>query len=195
MKLFTALVFLPILASCSSAIEKPEYEVLKKAEAYELRKYEDLAVVTAPMKSMNGRNDSFGKLFQYISGENEKKQKIDMTSPVFMDEGKSATKREGSMSFVLPKEIDLKKAPDPNNENVQLDTIEGGTYAVLRFKGWRDEEKQKQAAEALVKWVESEKLKPLGSTFYAFYNPPWTPEILRRNEVWIRIDSKSIKSK
>ncbi len=194
MKKIALLLCIPALVACSGDIEKPDYQVLHKKEAYELRKYDDLAVVTAPMKSMNGRNDSFGNLFEYISGENEKKQKIDMTSPVFMDEGKNTTNREGTMSFVLPKEVVKGKAPSPNADKLQLDTIKGGTYAVLNFKGWRDEKKQQQASAALVKWAKSMGWKPVGSTFYAFYNPPWTPELMRRNEVWIKIDPTSVKN-
>jgi DNA gyrase inhibitor GyrI len=137
------------------------------------------------MDDMGKRDDSFRSLFRYISGENEDKKKISMTSPVFMEDGEG--KKEGRMSFMIPAKVSAKGAPAPNAEDVSVSEIGGGTFAVLRFKGWRDEAKQEKASEDLAKLVSESKLKPIGKPFFAFYDPPWTPELLRRNEVWQRV--------
>ena len=81
-------------------IEKPAYETIEKEGKFEIRKYEAIPVVSAPMDNMGQRDQSFRKLFQYISGANEKKQKIAMTSPVFM-EGKADDKGENPNGRML----------------------------------------------------------------------------------------------
>ena len=40
-----------------------------------------------------GRDGSFMRLFRYISGDNEAKQKIEMTTPVFMEGARRPAKR------------------------------------------------------------------------------------------------------
>lgn len=178
-----------LLTSCSPTVEKPDYKVLQKDGKYELRKYPDLAVVSAPMGAMDQRNTSFRSLFRYISGENEKQQKISMTSPVFMDEGNADAKAKGAMSFVMPKKVVQAGAPEPSEKQVALGKISGGTFAIIDFKGWRSKAKQQAAEKDLIAWVKAKGWKSQGSTFFAFYNPPWTPELLRQNEVWLKVET------
>jgi DNA gyrase inhibitor GyrI len=180
------ILFGGMLSSC--AIEKPKYESIQKQGDFEVRKYAAIKVVSAPMEDMGKRDQSFRKLFKYISGENEAKQKIAMTSPVFMEDGKKeGAPAAGKMSFMLPSKVAEKGAPAPDGEGLAVTEIAGGTFAVLRFKGWDREENRKQASDALSKLVAENKLKPTGSVFFAFYDPPWTPEFMRRNEVWQRL--------
>ncbi len=179
------ILFSAVLSSC--AIEKPNYETITKEGNFEVRKYPAIPVVSAPMEEMDKRNESFRELFQYISGENEKKEKIAMTSPVFMEEGRE-TGKNGKMSFMIPAKVSKKGAPSPDAEGVALSDIEEGNFAILKFKGWNDEGKRAKASEDLSKLISGNKLKPVGKAFFAFYDPPWTPELLRRNEIWQRIE-------
>ncbi|MGJ8643299.1 MAG: SOUL family heme-binding protein [Luteolibacter sp.] len=179
-----ALFILFVSALGASAIEKPDYETILQEGKFEIRKYEAIKVVSAPMDDMQERNDSFRKLFKYISGENANDQKIAMTAPVFMDD---KGENEGTMSFMIPAEIAEAGAPAPNEEGLEVTEVEGGTYAVLRFKGWKDEEKQAEATAKLAELVAAQNLKPIGEHFFAFYDAPWKPEMFRRNEVWQRV--------
>lgn len=173
-----------VLGAC--AIEKPAYETISEEGRFEVRKYSAIPVVSAPMEDMDKRNDSFRELFGYISGKNDGKQKIAMTSPVFMENGDDAGKT-GKMSFMIPAGVSEKGAPAPDTEGLTVSAIDGGTFAVLRFKGWDEEAKRDLAKENLTKFVAGKKLKPIGKPFFAFYDPPWKPEFLRRNEIWQRI--------
>jgi DNA gyrase inhibitor GyrI len=168
------------------AIEKPTYESISKEGNFEVRKYAAIPVVSAPMDDMEKRDESFRTLFRYISGGNEDKKKIAMTSPVFMENGEEETK--GRMSFMIPAKVSEKGAPAPSAEDVTVSEIGGGTFAVLRFKGWKDGAKQDTATQDLAKLVSEANLKPIGKPFFAFYDPPWTPELLRRNEIWQRVE-------
>lgn len=62
--------------------ETLKYRVVKKDKSIEIREYQDflLASTTSPI---NQRQDSgFMAVFDYISGQNDSKQKISMTTPV-----------------------------------------------------------------------------------------------------------------
>jgi DNA gyrase inhibitor GyrI len=171
------------------ALEEPAHKELEKDGKFALREYEAIPVVSAPMDGMGERNDSFRKLFRYISGDNEAEQTIEMTSPVIMsdDPADKPDGTEGTMSFMIPAAVAKEGAPAPDGEDLSVSSISRGKFAVLRFKKWRSEDARKKAIEELLAWVEEKKLEPLGEPVFAFYDPPWTPELLRRNEVWLRV--------
>jgi DNA gyrase inhibitor GyrI len=182
-----SLVLLLLASLCSCAIEEPAFVSVRKEGNFEVRKYDAIPVVSAPMEGMAKRDDSFRVLFRYISGANADKAKIAMTSPVFMENGDAADKA-GRMSFMIPAEVSAKGAPAPTAEGVAVSEIGGGTFAVLRFKGWKDDAKRGEANGKLAELISEAALKPVGKPFYAFHDPPWTPEPLRRNEVWQRVE-------
>ena len=87
LKLFILLFyFLNILTySNVMANEEANYEIIDKNDIYEIRKYSDrLAVETMT----SGIDSNFRKLFNYISGRNDTKEKIKMTTPVTQIEKK-----------------------------------------------------------------------------------------------------------
>jgi hypothetical protein len=49
------------------------------------------------------------------------------------------------------------------------------------------EDSLKRYTEALNAFISAKNLMPLSAPTYAFYNPPWTPPFLRRNEVMVEI--------
>ena len=174
---------LPLLA-----IEEPPYKVLQKSERFEVRQYESLPLVSTPMGGMRGDGRSFMRLFGYISGNNEGRKKIAMTAPVFMegdgtDEGGAA----GRMSFLIPAEVAEAGSPEPGGKQVSLHTMASGRFAVLRFSGHREEAKRLAAVRSLRGWVKENGWEAEGEPFFAYYDPPGTPEDKRRNEVWLRL--------
>ena len=62
--------------------------MVRSAGKFELRDYPALTVVETTMaQHRHGADGSFNRLFTFITGRNEAKQKIAMTTPVFMSEG------------------------------------------------------------------------------------------------------------
>mgnify|MGYP000317587379 FL=1 len=66
----------------SQNYESHSYKTLFEEDNFEIRNYDP--VMKARTFSNTGSN--FGKLFRYISGYNEGNQKIEMTTPVYMNE-------------------------------------------------------------------------------------------------------------
>ena len=183
--LLTLLAFAWRMAS-GAGYESAEYSVVSTDGKIEVRDYPELTIARTAMKSYGkGSDGSFMRLFRYISGENNAKQKIAMTTPVFMEA--SNEERAGQMAFVLPKEVAAKSPPDPTSEAVGVEKRAPGKYAVIRFTGRMDEESISKAETKLRDWMEANDLVGSDAAEFAGSDPPWTPGPLRRNEVLIRI--------
>ena len=73
------LFFTIINTEITMALEEPKYEIIKSNKDYEIRKYNNrLAIQT----EYSYENSGFRYLFNYISGENNKSEKVSMTVPV-----------------------------------------------------------------------------------------------------------------
>lgn len=170
----------------SSAYESAEYKVLEKEKPYEIREYPDLMMASTSMPIDRRQDDgSFMRLFRYISGANAEKQKVAMTTPVFMEA--NAERTSGEMGFVLPKEVASGEIPQPTGERVEIRKREGGRFAVIQFNGRMNREAVIKAEQSLRAWLAERNLKGEPNFESAGYDPPWKPGRFRRNEVLIRL--------
>ena len=137
--------------------------------------------------SRDGDDGSFMRLFRFISGGNEAKQKIAMTTPVFM----SGTGTNATMSFMIPAKLKTEEVPKPSGGPLTVRELAAGRFAVLRFSGGRDATKEAESLAQLKTWMNTEKLSVLSSPVYAYFDPPWTPPFLRRNEVMLQTKAEN----
>ncbi len=178
MKTFAPLFGLAMLTSFAMATETPDYKVLVQDGKFELRDYPALTLV----RTAAGDGD-FMRLFRYISGTNVAEQKIAMTAPVLMtkDDGQSG------MSFILPRDVAAGKVPVSADAAVTMDALPAGHFAVYRFSGGRNQANEEESLGKLRAWVETRQLAVEGAPLFAYYDPPWIPTFLRRNEVMLRL--------
>jgi DNA gyrase inhibitor GyrI len=170
------------VGSAAVFLETAQYELALKEGDLEIRDYPELPVVTTPMKS--GRdNTAFRKLFQFIQGDNARQEKIAMTTPVFVDDDGA----EGRMSFVVPEETERRGIPEPNSEQVTVEKRPVVRVAVYRFSGVANEESRQEALRKLRNWMNQQKLRPEGDPIFAYYDAPFIPGPLRRNEAMLQI--------
>jgi hypothetical protein len=170
-----------------SGYESAPYKVVRAAGKFELRDYPALTVVETPMtQGGSGADGSFMRLFEFITGSNEAKQKIAMTTPVFVSRGES----NATMAFVMPAKFKSGEVPKPSGGSVKVRELAAGRFAVLRFRGGRRVENEAAALSRLKKRMETERLSLLSPPVFAYFDPPWTPGFLRRNEVMIRTASE-----
>jgi len=158
------------------------FQLVRQEGKFELRDYPALVVVEAPMQ---GPNDSFMRLFRYIGGKNSTAEKIPMTTPVFM----AGETTNATMEFVLPQKMGLDRAPAPAGADLRLREIVAGRFAVLRFSGNRKAVNENKALAKLGTWLAEQKLKTTDGPVFGYFDPPWTPSFLRRNEVMLRLMS------
>ena len=162
-----------------SGYKSAPYTVVRSEGDFELRDYPALKLVETAMKD-GGSGGSFNRLFRFITGGNDVGKKIAMTTPVFMAGG------ESTMAFVMP--ADLGNVPQPTNGSVTVREMPAGRFAVLRFNGARSPQQEADHLEHLKAWVAVQGLEVSAAPVYAYFDPPWTPPFLRRNEVMLRID-------
>ena len=177
-----------VLVGCQatrSGYESAPYQVVRKAGKIEVRDYPALMVVETTMAPVGeGSDRSFSKLFRYITGGNAAGAKISMTTPVFMNGGNSSN---ATMAFVLPAKLSADKVPQPPDASLRVHEMAAGRFAVLRFRGGRNAANEAGHRGQLENWLAAEKLPALSGPIYGYFDPPWTPPFLRRNEVMIRI--------
>ena len=178
-----------VLAGCKTTragYESATYTVVRSSGKFEVRDYPALTVVETPMTSGgSGADGSFNRLFRFITGGNDTKQKIAMTTPVFMSGGGT----NASMAFVMPAKLKTADVPKPKDEQLRVRELEAGRFAVLRYSGRRNADSEARSLERLRAWMKAEGLKELSPPIYGYFDPPWTPGFLRRNEVMLRTGS------
>jgi len=165
------------------AYEESKYDVVKSNEIYEIRKYSDrLAVQT--ISTM--QNSNFRKLFNYISGNNEKNEEIKMTTPV------TQIKKKGNMTmqFYLPSNFNKDNVPNPTRSDVEIINIEGGYYAVIKYSGRASDKNFIKHKEILENELKKNNIPILGPAIKATYNGPFTLPMLRRNEAMFEVNLK-----
>jgi len=87
---------------------------------------------------------------------------------------------------VMPGKIKTGDVPKPLDGSVTVRELAAGRFAVLRYSGGRNPDNEAQSFERLRAWMKTEGLKQLSPQIYGYFDPPWTPAFLRRNEVMVR---------
>ena len=179
-KILLVLISILTLSSQTMAYEEANYEVVKENKEYEIRKYSDRLVIETNSIEGNG----FRKLFNYISGNNEKNQEIKMTVPVTQEI------KNGSMTmqFYLPLKFNKDNAPKPSNSDIKILTIEGGYYAVIEYSGRSSDKNFLKNKDILEKQLKQDNIIIISPPIRASYNSPFTLPMLKRNEVMYRIN-------
>jgi hypothetical protein len=183
------------------AIEEPKYTALQTYEDFEVRRYEAYAVAETAVQAGfdDAGNDAFGILAGYIFGKNKGARKIEMTAPVTQTPAKIAMTAPVTQSndggevvvrFVMPSEWTLETLPEPLDPRVRLREVPGRTVAVIRYSGFWSESRYREELAKLEAALQREGLRWIGEPVWARYNPPWTPWFLRRNEIWLEVDTK-----
>ena len=179
-RILVILISILTLSSQAMAYEEANYEVVKENKEYEIRKYSDRLVIETNSIEGNG----FRKLFNYISGNNEKNQEIKMTVPVTQE----IKNGNMTMQFYLPLKFNKDNAPKPSNSGIKILTIEGGYYAVIEYSGSSSDKNFLKNKDTLEKLLKKDNITILSPPIRASYNSPFTLPMLKRNEVMYRID-------
>ncbi len=186
------------VARAGAAVETPAYAVEVSDGDFELRRYPALAVATVRMSGDRGAavRAGFGPLARYIFARDRGGEKIAMTAPVTQTPEKIAMTapvtqgpaRGGgwTIAFIMPQGRSLADLPAPAGD-VRLEEIPPRRVAALRFSGRWSDANFARAAERLMARVAAAGLVARGPVEYAYYNDPFTPFFLRRNEVMVEV--------
>ncbi|WP_415378510.1 SOUL family heme-binding protein [Halosimplex sp. TS25] len=193
--------------------ETVPYTVVARLGDVELRRYPELVLAETVAPS---ENEAFGRLFRYISGENDGGDDLEMTAPVEVTDpgtklamtapvevarptpARSTTAVEPGagraesgvrMAFYLPPEYDLDSAPSPSDDVVDLVSVPERTLAVRRFSWRPTDDRVDRETDRLLETLDEAGVPLDGEPFFMGYDAPWTLPPLRRNEVAVQIES------
>jgi len=179
------------------AYESPEYRVISKLGAIEIREYEPYLVAETTVDGSldDAGNRGFRILAKYIFGDNRGSQKIAMTAPVAQEKTEGTKiamttpvtqERTGdryTVRFMMPSELTREALPAPNDERITIREMPARTLAAIRYSGTWSKRNYEKHLEALYEALRAEGLEPTGEPTWARYNPPFTPWFMRRNEI------------
>ena len=162
-------------------VETASYQVVESDGDIEIRDYPALVVaeVTRTGPRDQAVRSGFGPLARYIFAKERDGEKIAMTAPVTQkDQGGT-----WSIQFIMPSSYDLQRLPKPADADVKLRKLPAARRVAIRFSGWWSDELFKVKDAELRTWLASKGLAPSGTPTFAYYNDPFTPGFLRRNEI------------
>ena len=106
-----------------------------------------------------------------------------MTAPVTQARDNAGNDDTWVISFIMPAKFTLETLPKPAATDVQLRTVPAARRVAIRFSGVATDVLIAEHEERLRAWLQARDLEPTGVPTYAYYDDPFTPGPLRRNEV------------
>ena len=182
------------------ATEEAEYRVLLQEDAFEIREYAPSIVAEVVVNGdfEDASSAAFRKLFNYISGDNTRLDKIAMTAPVSQKSepekiamtspvGQRASGQGWAVSFMMPASYTIDTIPVPDDPTVVLREVPAYRAAAVRYSGGWSEKRYGKYLALLQDWIEQSELEAAGEPVWARYNAPFTPWFMRRNEILIEL--------
>jgi hypothetical protein len=165
-------------------IETYPYTDKNKYNRFEIRNYEATLFTSVKLSTKGYKNSSgqgFSILARYIFGNNERNEKISMTSPVSISLEDSMT-----MMFMVPKKLNKDMLPKPNQSGIEFREEPAKTVAAIRFSGWANETKIEKYKQNLKAALDAEGIKYSNQFYFFGYNAPY--EVFnRKNEVIVEL--------
>lgn len=171
--------------------EEPDYEVVRADGDIEIRDYDGMIVAETVKTGYHekARRTGFQTLADYIFARNRSGKKIKMTTPVLqqLSEGEGRTKG-WAVRFVMPKKFTRASLPEPGTSEVAIREIGPRRIVAIKFNGNFNATLASKYLMSLYNYLADNNLKQKGDPEYAFYNPPWVPGFMKRNEILIEIE-------
>lgn len=171
-------------ALLSAQDDEADFKTLERDGAFSVRDYPRLLVAETVSLGMreSALTRGFLALADYIVGKDRAGQRIPMTVPVLADGDEDG--RGWRTRFVMPARYTLETLPKPGEE-IAIRMLPARRIAAVRFAGEASDALLDRHEDALRHWMRGHALSAAGPVEHAFYNPPFTPGMLRRNEVLI----------
>ena len=181
-----------------SNVEQPKYGLVVQDGLIELRDYP--ALIVAEVTRQGDRNAAvragFSPLAAYIFARNrggdsvsmtapvlQERQTIAMTAPVTQIPGDGGVGQSWTIRFVMPAKYTLETLPRAAGDDVRLLQLPPARRAAIRFSGVATDALIASNEATLRAWLAARNITVVGAPTYAYYNDPFTPGPLRRNEV------------
>jgi len=164
--------------------ETIKFTVIKKDKNIELRKYDDILLASTKSNINFNQDSGFNNVFRYISGNNDQKTKISMTTPVVTYEENDQL----VTGFYVPSKYTKDTIPKPTENQVFINELKQSYYAVIRFRGKWTKENFEKNDNLLLDYLDVNGYEVTSKRLILRYQPPFVPGIFRHNEIAYRIN-------
>jgi DNA gyrase inhibitor GyrI len=185
-----------------SNVEQPKYTLIIQEGAIEIRDYP--ALVVAEVTRRGDRNAAvragFSPLASYIFARNRAGESVSMTAPVTQERqsitmtapvtqmpasngGDGNAQESWRIRFIMPSKYTLATLPRAASDDVTLMDVKPARRAAIRFPGVATDELIATQEATLRAWLAARGITISSVPTYAYYNDPFVPGPLRRNEV------------
>lgn len=180
-----------------AGVEEPSYRLDQTLGAVEVRTYAPRLTAQTEVDGEReaALNEGFSRIADYIFGANASRSTIAMTAPVVQAPASETIAMTApvvqtevganrwSVRFIMPAKYNASNLPRPRDPRVTIVEAPAHRYAVLRFSGSRTPQAVERRKDQLLRAIAGSPLRTTGPVEAWFYDPPWTPPFLRRNEV------------
>jgi hypothetical protein len=193
-----------VMAQAEGEVEQPSFEVIGAVGPIEIRHYGPRLAAEADMGPGSGieaeQDATFMALAAFIFGQNRQGPVVAMTAPVSVENVTAPIAMTAPvavesgdtgrvMRFFMSAEYTLETLPQPGDDRVRNVTVPAQTLAVLRFSGEADDEQVAEQKVELLAGLAGSSWEPVGEPGFFGYDPPMTPAELRRNEVFVEVET------
>jgi SOUL heme-binding protein len=183
-------------------VEQPEYRVVRQDGAIEIRDYPVLVVaevsrqgdrksaISAGFRALAGyifAKDRGGKTIAMTAPVTQERVPTTMGAPVTQAREKGGDGEGWVVRFIMPAQYTQATLPRPKSHDVRLRSVGPARRAAIRFSGVATDRLLATKEGQLRDWLGAQGLQASAASTYAYYNNPFTPGPLRRNEVIIDI--------
>lgn len=184
--------------------------MVEKRSNFEVRRYmPHIVAETVVDGSYRGAmNEGFRRLAGYIFGGNTRTERVSMTAPVgesgeqiamtapvsesesiamTVPVGEQAGQNARRISFVMPSSYTMETLPVPNDARVTLRAVPERLVAAQRFNAPMNDAQVEELKRSFLADISAQGFIALEEPEAAYYNPPWTPPFLRRNELLVPV--------
>jgi len=171
--------------------ERQKFKVLEDFDDFELREYDSCVIAEISVADdYNGATSkAFGSLFRYISGGNQKSEKIAMTAPVISSTHETIASRQWNISFVMPVGTTLADLPVPQQSQVALRALPAEKCLVISFRGRASASVCERKEADLRAFARGKGYELTSETRICRFDPPFKPGFLHYNEIVIPVAS------
>ncbi len=179
-------VLIAVIPTASRA-DEPAYSVVESLDAgVEVREYAPMRVaeVVVPTEDF-GRAGSLGfqPLADYIFGNNTRRERIGMTSPVTQ----SGSPQGWVVGFVMPARYTAETLPLPRDPRIRIVGVPSRTVAAIRFSGRWNPIRYAENLRLLERELAEAGWVAAAEPQSAQYDAPWVPGPMRRNEILLPV--------
>lgn len=180
-------------ARARARLEQPPYDLLRRLDSgVVIRRYGPRLSARTPMA---GEDDApaYRRLAAYVLGENHASDgsgtEIGMTAPV--EVGPVGLGLPGHVRFFMPERFTAETLPAPDDPRITVETVPEQVLAVLRFAGSGRGETAAKWRARLLDALARTPWRPKDEPMMFFYDAPWVPGPLRRNEIVVEVEPVS----